>query len=64
VVTKVRAVWAAILKTEVAADTDFFAAGAGSMDVVRFAGETCGQMLPPPPPGLVVTCGGKVRKRV
>jgi hypothetical protein len=35
VVGKVRAVWAAILKTEVAADTDFFGAGAGSMDVVR-----------------------------
>jgi hypothetical protein len=35
VVGKVRAVWAAILKAEVAADTDFFGAGAGSMDVVR-----------------------------
>ncbi len=34
-VGKVRAVWAAILKAEVAADTDFFGAGAGSMDVVR-----------------------------
>ncbi len=30
-----RAVWAAILKADIAADTDFFGAGAGSMDVVR-----------------------------
>jgi hypothetical protein len=35
VVGKVRAVWAAILKADIAADTDFFGAGAGSMDVVR-----------------------------
>ncbi len=34
-VGKVRAVWAAILKAEIAGDTDFFGAGAGSMDVVR-----------------------------
>lgn len=39
VVTKVRGVWSAILKTEVHADTDFFAAGAGSMDVVRLVEE-------------------------
>ena len=36
VVGKVKAVWAAILKADIAADTDFFGAGAGSMDVVRW----------------------------
>lgn len=39
VVAKVRAVWAAILKADVLSDTDFFAAGAGSMDVVRLVEE-------------------------
>ena len=38
-VEKVRAVWAAILKADVQDDTDFFAAGAGSMDVVRLIEE-------------------------
>jgi formyltetrahydrofolate dehydrogenase len=38
-VEKVRAVWAAILKTSVENDTDFFGAGAGSMDVVRLIEE-------------------------
>ena len=32
-----REVWAEILKIEVQDDTDFFATGAGSMDVVRCA---------------------------
>ena len=31
-----REVWGEILKIEVHDDTDFFATGAGSMDVVRF----------------------------
>jgi len=36
---KVRGVWSAILKTDIDGDTDFFAAGAGSMDVVRLVEE-------------------------
>ena len=39
IVDKVRGVWAAILKSDVADDTDFFGAGAGSMDVVRLIEE-------------------------
>jgi len=39
IVDKVRAVWAAILKSDVQSDTDFFGAGAGSMDVVRLIEE-------------------------
>jgi len=39
VVEKIRGVWSAILKSDVAADTDFFGAGAGSMDVVRLVEE-------------------------
>eukprot|EP00088_Acartia_fossae_P053331 TRINITY_DN6060_c0_g1_i13.p1 TRINITY_DN6060_c0_g1~~TRINITY_DN6060_c0_g1_i13.p1 ORF type:complete len:901 (-),score=295.69 TRINITY_DN6060_c0_g1_i13:194-2896(-) len=39
IVEKVRGVWAAILKSDVADDTDFFGAGAGSMDVVRLIEE-------------------------
>jgi len=38
-VEKVRNVWAGILKSGVEDDTDFFAAGAGSMDVVRLIEE-------------------------
>merc|ERR1719228_3122923 len=38
-VEKVRSVWAGILKSSVEDDTDFFAAGAGSMDVVRLIEE-------------------------
>ena len=41
VVEKIRGVWSAILKSDVAADTDFFGAGAGSMDVVRLVEEVC-----------------------
>ena len=33
---QMRQVWNEILKIEIADDTDFFATGAGSMDVVRF----------------------------
>jgi len=39
IVEKVRGVWAAILKTDVTGDVDFFGAGAGSMDVVRLVEE-------------------------
>jgi len=39
VLEKVRAIWAAILKTQIVSDTDFFGAGAGSMDVVRLVEE-------------------------
>lgn len=35
----IRQVWKSILSAEVADDTDFFAAGAGSMDVVRLVEE-------------------------
>ena len=45
---KVRAVWAGILKAAVEDDTDFFGAGAGSMDVVRLieeVKEVCGVAL-------------------
>ena len=35
VAENLRATWKAILNTEVSDDTDFFKAGAGSMDVVR-----------------------------
>ena len=35
VAEKMRETWKAILNIEVADDTDFFKAGAGSMDVVR-----------------------------
>ena len=38
-VERVRAVWAGILKIPVEEDTDFFGAGAGSMDVVRLIEE-------------------------
>ena len=38
-VDKVRNVWSGILKSGVEDDTDFFAAGAGSMDVVRLIEE-------------------------
>ena len=38
-VEKVRLVWTGILKTAVENDTDFFGAGAGSMDVVRLIEE-------------------------
>ena len=38
-VERVRAVWAGILKITVEGDTDFFGAGAGSMDVVRLIEE-------------------------
>lgn len=44
-VEKVRMVWVGILKTSVDNDTDFFGAGAGSMDVVRLieeVKEVCG----------------------
>ena len=34
---QMRQVWNEILKIEIADDTDFFATGAGSMDVVRFS---------------------------
>ena len=44
-VDKVRKVWVGILKTSVDNDTDFFGAGAGSMDVVRLIEEV---MLPFP----------------
>lgn len=39
ILEKIRGVWSAILKTDVLADTDFFGAGAGSMDVVRLVEE-------------------------
>ena len=39
ILEKIRGVWSAILKTDVSADTDFFGAGAGSMDVVRLVEE-------------------------
>ena len=39
VIEKIRAVWTSILKSDVASDTDFFGAGAGSMDVVRLVEE-------------------------
>ena len=39
VVEAVRKVWAGILKIGVEDDTDFFGAGAGSMDVVRLIEE-------------------------
>ena len=39
VIEKIRAVWTAILKSDVTSDTDFFGAGAGSMDVVRLVEE-------------------------
>ena len=38
-VERVRKVWASILKISVEDDTDFFGAGAGSMDVVRLIEE-------------------------
>ena len=38
-VERVRQVWASILKINVEDDTDFFGAGAGSMDVVRLIEE-------------------------
>ena len=39
ILEKIRGVWASILKTDVSTDTDFFGAGAGSMDVVRLVEE-------------------------
>lgn len=33
---QVRNIWEAILKIDIEDDTDFFACGAGSMDVVRY----------------------------
>jgi len=39
VLLKLRTVWEAILKTDILDDTDFFGAGAGSMDVVRLVEE-------------------------
>jgi len=39
VVEKVRGIWSGILKSSVENETDFFAAGAGSMDVVRLIEE-------------------------
>jgi len=48
VIEKIRAVWTAILKSDVASDTDFFGAGAGSMDVVRLVEEVkdvCGLQI-------------------
>ena len=38
-VLQMRQVWNEILKIEIADDTDFFATGAGSMDVVRLVEE-------------------------
>ena len=37
-----RKTWADILKIEVTDETDFFVAGAGSMDVVRWAADDTG----------------------
>jgi len=39
VLEKIRGIWSAILKIDVQGDTDFFGAGAGSMDVVRLVEE-------------------------
>ena len=57
-VDKVRAVWAGILKAAVEDDTDFFGAGAGSMDVVRLIEEVtddthCFERQPSPGEGGV-----------
>ena len=38
-VDRIKKVWAGILKIEIEDDTDFFGAGAGSMDVVRLIEE-------------------------
>ena len=38
-VDRIKKVWAGILKIEIEEDTDFFGAGAGSMDVVRLIEE-------------------------
>ncbi|KAK8742942.1 hypothetical protein OTU49_017400, partial [Cherax quadricarinatus] len=40
IANKLRDTWKAILNIEIADDTDFFKAGAGSMDVVRLVEET------------------------
>ena len=38
-IIQVRGIWSGILKSSVENETDFFAAGAGSMDVVRLIEE-------------------------
>ena len=43
-VHRIKKVWAGILKIEIEDDTDFFGAGAGSMDVVRLIEEVKEEM--------------------
>ena len=52
-VERVRKVWASILKISVEDDTDFFGAGAGSMDVVRLIEEVNSSAAAVPSPSAM-----------